>query len=815
MNDLRLAYRHLLKSPGYTCVALCLLALGIGANTALFSFVNSVLLRPLPYPKADRLVAVCESNPTLGWQNYVASVGAFADWRDQNTTFQELAGAMVLGPLAIGNESGSDMVSLASVSANFFPLLGISPLIGRSFLPEEEAPGAGNVVLLGENLWRKRFGADPSLLNKSIRLGDRSVTVVGIMPATLSLFDPVGVEGWDSGFTKCEVWRPLPVNSGLKNQRSYRVLLVLGRLKPGISLAQAQLDLAALARLQAQAYPGSNQGWGATVEPWRKVVVRGARTPMLLLLGAVGLVLLIAAANLASLNLSRFTARQREFSVRVALGEGRYRMVRQLLTESLMLSGLGGVFGLLLAEWCLRVLIRIIPSDLPRADTVGLDGWVLGFTFTISVVVGVVFGLAPAFVFKPGEMAGWLKSDARGTAGSLGGRRLRGWLVASQVALVTILLSGAGLMARSFWRLSVVDPGFRADRLQAVDVSIIGGAYTNGMVRIRAVDSLLASLYNKWGEGNVAAVDGLPLDPGRGNRDIALTAPDGNLKVDPTQKAVAGLRLISPGYFRLMGIPLASGRHFDAGDRAESAPAVIVNEAFVRRYWRDGSPLGQRISSPDFGDLPCTIVGVVRDVKHTSLDSEVGPEVFRPLSQECFSTFSVVMRSTSDAGGVPNIIRDALGGVDRSWPVYNVRPLKGLVDESLGARRFGLVLVMLFSGLALLIALVGVYGLLSCVIAERTREIGIRMAMGAQRSRIQRMVLMEGMRTVAAGAVVGLSSAIALERLLAGFLYQIHPGDPVTMLAVIGLLAGGAVMACWLPACRATRVDPMVALRGD
>ena len=810
-QDVRYSARMLRKNPGFTAVAVLTLALGIGANTALFSIINAVLLRPLPYPESDRLVAVCESNPRLGWDQYVTSMGAFSDWREQSSAFQELAGALVLGPLPVADQAGTEMVHVASVSANFFPLLGIQPILGRQFLAEEETPDSGSAVLLSERLWHARFGANPAILNQTIRLGDRIFTVVGVMPEKLKLFDPSGVRGWDSGFSKSDLWRPLPVNSGLKKQRSYRAFLVLGRLKSGVSLVQAQTEMTTIARQQAQQFPESNAGWGITVQPWNSMVTREAKRPLLLLFGAVGLVLVIATANLANLCLARAAARQREVAVRMALGAGRFRIARQFLAESLLLSCLGGLSGLLPAQGSLRLLVGLIPANVPRTEEITLDGRVLGFTFIASVVVGVLFSLAPILTLWRRDVNIGLKEEARGSTGSAGGHRVRASLVVSQVALVMILLSGAGLLMRSFWRLSAVNPGFRPEHVVAADLPFTGRSYTNGLVRIQAVQALLNRLSDQQRSDSFAAVDGLPLDGGRGNMDIALTSIEGVLPAAPDEKRIAGLRLVSPGYFQTMGIPLSRGRFFSERDNTNATPVVIINEALARRYFPGIDPLGKRMSSPDFG--PCEIIGIIGDVRHAALDASPQPEAFRPLLQQCGFSITLVARSQSPPSRILETMRKARAVVDQNWPIYNERPLQRLVAESLASRRFALLLMELFAGLALLIALVGIYGVLSCVVGERTREIGIRLAVGAQRGDVLGMVLKHGMRSVALGGLVGVVGAFGLTRVLNSLLYEVSATDPLTLAVVSLLMAVMALLACWVPAHRAAKVDPVIALR--
>lgn len=815
MSELRFAFRRIWKTPGFAVVVVVTLALGIGANTAFFSVINSVLIRPLPYPEPGRLVSVCESNPGLGREHSVASMAALADWREHSTAFQELAAATVLGPTAVSGGEGAEMLQVSAVSANFFPLLGVEPLLGRPFLIEEETPAKGDVVLLSERLWRARYGARTDILNQTVTLGDHSFTVVGVMPAALKLFEPSGVQGWERGLSRSDLWRPLPVNSGLRKQRSYRAFLVLGRLKSGVSLIQAATEMKVLAQDQARQFPESNAGWSATVRPWNETIVRESQKPLLLLFGAVGLVLVIATANLANLYLARMTGRRQEIAMRIALGAGRGQVARQFLAESLLLACLGGVCGLLLGHWSLRLLAGLIPADIPRAGEIRLDGWVLAFTFATSLFAGTFFGLAPLPLFWRDVTTGGLKPGDRGTTGGADGHRLRGILVATQVAMAMVLLSGFGLLGRSLWRLSRVDLGFRPERLTAVDVSLSGRDYSERLARVRAVTSLLDTLANRPGGDTFAAVDGLPLDAGRSSMEIALTTIEGTAPPAVDERRIAGLRLVSPGYFQVLGIPLVRGRFFQDRDTTNSTPVTIINEAFARRYFPGMNPLGRRLASPDFGPESCEIVGVVKDIRHAGPDASPTPETFRPLSQDCFSSITLVTRNPGSSSAIVNMVRTAGAAVDRNWPVYNPRMLEQLAGESLAPRRFALLLMGLFAGLALLIAVVGIYGVVSCMVGERTREIGIRLAVGAQRRDVLGMMLKRGMSPVAIGGLVGILSTIGLVVVLRHLFYEIGLIDLPTLAGVVILLAFVSILACWLPARRAACVNPVIALRND
>ena len=742
-------------------------------------------------------------------------MGAFADWRRQNSVFQQLAAATVLGPLPIRGRNGAELVHVGSVSADFFPLLGIQPILGRQFAGDDENPDRGNVVLLSEALWRQRFGADRDILNQSIWMGDRSFTVVGVMPASVKLFDPAGVQGWDNGFGKSDLWRPLPVDSGLRKQRNYRAFFVLGRLKPSTSLAQAQSEMTNIAGQLARDYPDSNTGWTVTVQGWQKTVVRNARLPLVLLMGAVGVVLLIATSNLANLCLARAASRQKELEIRRALGAGRLRLGGQFLTENLLLSGLGGAAGLLFAYWSLRILVGFIPADVPRVGEIALDARALGFTLGAAVMAGALSGLAPIVAFWTREGNISLKSDRRSSTGGVAGRRLRAWLVTSEVALVVVLLSGAGLLTRSLRHLNDVNLGFQPHGLAAVDVLIGGPAYTNELLRIQFVQRLLDRLASSHGFDSSSAVSGLPLDSNRANMDIAVTADDGSPPATLDTKLVAGLHLASPAYFQTMGMRLLAGRFFNARDNVNAPPVAIINETLVRRCFPGQDPLGKNIASPDFGPHPCQIVGVIGDVKQNSLDANAQPAVFRPLLQQCFSDVTLVARSFSAPATTFTAMAKAVAEVDPTWPAYNPRTSDRLVYASLAPRHFALRLMGLFAGLALALAMVGIYGVLSCSVSEGIREFSIRFALGAQPRDVLRLVLMRGMRSVAIGGMIGLAGSCALTRFLGSLLYDVPPVDPLTFCVVLVLMAVVAALACWFPALRAARVDPIRGLNHE
>ena len=810
VQDVRFGVRMLRKHPGFTAAAVATLALGVGANTAVFSVVNAVLLRPLPYDQPDQLVVVSESNPRLGWQQYTVSLANYLDWREQNSVFEDLAAAATGGMATLNSAQEPDQVRTVFISASLFPLLGVKPLLGRSFVAEEEQRGRAEVILLSERLWRDRFGADPNIINQTVQLNGRSFTVVGVMPARLKLFEPSRIQGWEAGVAQADLWRPLVIWPEKLKWRNMREFLVLGRLKPGITTQEAQSQMTAIAQRLEQQFPELNGGWSSAVTPWRQEVTSRSSPALLLLLGAAGLALLIATANLANLVLARFATRRREFAVRAALGAGGFRLARQLLTESVLLSCLGGGVGLLLAHWSLNLLAGFWPPTLPRTEEIGLAVPVFVFAAAVSVLIGIAFGLAPILQFRGGDVNATLKSEGRNSGGGSG--LGRGLLVISEIALVTLLLVSAGLVARSFWRLSEVNPGFNPDQVVALDVSLGGRNYTNGAAMIEFVERLLPRLAETPWAQSAATVNGLPLDLARENMDIAF-AVEGRPPQLLGERLVAGLRQASPRYFATMGIPLAQGRYFNDRDN-RSAPAVaIVNEQFTRRFLPRSNPIGQWISSPDFGPDPCEIIGVIKDVKHAGLNAPATPEVFRPHLQSCFSIMTVVVRTGLKPAEAAAALRQIVAAVDRGVPVYNPRTMAQQVAKAGAAQRFTTLLMGLFACLALGLGVVGIYGVLSAVVAERTQEIGIRMALGAPRRDILISIIARGMKLAGAGAVLGLLGALALTRWLRSLLFEITPTDPLTF-AVVSMIVGGiALLACWLPAWRATRIDPMAALR--
>jgi putative ABC transport system permease protein len=799
-QDLRYGARTLTKNPGFALLAVVTLALGIGANTAIFSVIHAVLLKPLPYPDAERLTWVWLDNRREGIREDITSYPNFEDWRGQNKVFEAMAGVRD-GRFNLTGVGEPEELKGASVSANFFALVGVNPARGRGFAPEEEQEGRDGVVVLSHGLWRRRFGASESIVGQKISLSGRSFDVVGVMPP---------------GFefpAKVELWKPLAPNAQLRSSRNSFWLPVVGRLKPGVTRASAQADMDVIAGRLEQQYPQSNQGYGVNVVPIHEQMVGRLRPTLLVLLAAVACVLLIACANVANLLLVRASVRQKEIALRAALGASRWRVARQLLTESVLLAGLGGALGLLLAHWGLDGFLALVPEDLPRASSIGVDGRVLLFTSGLSLLTGVVFGLVPAWQASKVGLIETLKEGGRGEgAGGVGGRRLRRALVVAEIALALVLLAGAGLMIKSLWRLQQVNPGFNPDRLISMRLSLPRTKYPEGPQvaaffqqlgeRLRAVPGVQAVgatssvMMEKLHNSSTFSVEGRPAEPQGQRLELPFDA-------------------VSNDYFQTMGVPVVRGRAFNEHDKRDGLPVAIINEAMARRYWPNEDPVGKRFTFGDPGPNAqwLTIVGVVGDVKRLGLDTPVRIETYLPHSQATARAMEVVVRTADNPLAMARTLRSAVWEIDKDLPVAEVRTVEQAMSERAAPRRFGMLLLALFAALALVLAAVGIYGVMSYSVAQRTHEIGIRMALGAGRRDVMKMVVGQGMKLALVGVGVGLAGAFALTRLMAGLLFGVSASDPLTFAGVAALLLSLALLACLVPARRAVKVDPMVALR--
>ncbi len=798
-QDLRYGARMLLKNPGFTLIAIVTLSLGIGANTAIFSVINSVLLSALPYPQPEQLAMVWCDNRRQGIPDDITSYPNFVDWRDRNKTFQGMAG-VTDDTYNLTGAGEPEEIRGATVSINFFQLIGVNPMLGRVFTAEEEQPGRNRVVVLSHSLWRRRFGGDPGVLNKTISLSDEPYIIVGIMPPGFQFPE------------NTEIWGPLAPDEGMRGARFGFFLPVVGRLKPGVTRAQAQADLDVVANQIEKQFPDM-AGYGVNVVPVLENTVGPIRRALMILFVAVLFVLLIACANVANLLLARATARQREVAVRAALGAGRWRIVRQLLTESMLLSVLGGALGVLLAWWGLRLLVNLSPANIPRLETIRLDGRVLWFALTLSLVTGLIFGLAPALQTSHLKLSEALKEGARTGAGGGRAQRIRGVFIVAEVALTLALLVGAGLLVRSFWRLQQVNPGFKTDHLLTLRVTLWGSKYRQGgaqrvsfyerlQERLAALPGVVSAsatsdiMLRKLANSASFTIENRPRDPG----ELALELP-----IDRVQ----------PNYFQTMGIQLLQGRAFTAQDSRESTRVSIVNETFVKRYFPNEDPVGKRFTFGGGGPNArwITIVGVVRDTKRQGIDQPVRIESWMPLAQMPSGSMDVVLRTTGDPLALSNAVREAVWSLDRDLPIPSIRTMEQILSERVAQQRLNMLLLGLFAMVALILAAVGIYGVMNYTVTQRTNEIGIRIALGAQSGDVIGLVLKQGMALTLVGVAIGLIATFAMTRLMASLLFGVSARDPITFAAIAALLTGVALVACWIPARRATKVDPMVALR--
>jgi putative ABC transport system permease protein len=802
-QDTRYALRMLRKSPGFTAVAILTLALGIGANAVIFSAVNGVLLRPLPYPNSNRLAQVWSTNPhTNRWGDWV-SYPDFVDWRAQNKVFAGLVAYRTWLTNITGGDH-PDALFAVLASSNLFSVLQSQPLLGRTFLPDEDKPGHNFVVVLSDALWRSRFGSDPHLVGKAVAINGESYTVIGIMPPgfRFPLDLPKGLVP--------SVWLPLGLDPSQSDRGSHNYRVV-GRLRPGVTPSQAQADMEAIARNLAQEY-GADQNLGIKVAGLEENVTSEVRPALLVLLGAVGLVLLIACANVGNLLLSRAVARQREVALRLAIGAKRSRIVKQMLTESLLLALIGGGVGLLLGFQGLSFLIQLAPN-VPRLHESTVDGRVLIFCLLLSVGTGVLFGLVPAFQASRIELSETLKQSGPGRRlGS--GPRLRGMFAVAETALALMLLVGAGLLIRSFVRLSNVELGFNPQNVLTAMTMLPQSRYSVPMGQAAFFKEAIRRIEALPGVESVAAADSVPL----------LTNDAGSVSVEGQPEPAPGAPWIqaerpkvTPGYFRAMGIPLLRGRTFTWADNETSLPVAMVSEAAAQLYWPNDDPIGKRISVDEgeesAGIVWRQVIGVVGDVRQDGLADKVRPAVYTPLSQLPVPFAALIVKSRIDSRSLADPMRRQVMLVDKDQPLFSIQTMQDVVADSVSNRAFQTVLLGLFAAVAMTLAIIGIYGVISHSNAQRTHEIGIRMALGAQRRDVMRLILVQGARLALVGIAIGLLAAFGLTRLMASLLYGISPSDPLTFAIVAIVLLGVALLACYIPARRAMRVDPMVALR--
>jgi putative ABC transport system permease protein len=802
LQDLRYGLRGLLKRPGFTVVAVVTLALGIGANTAIFSLVSAVLVRPLKYKDPQRLVMVWEDNSAIGFPRDTPASGNYADWKAQNRVFEDMAAIEERDYDLAGDGAEPEKISAFAVTSNFFPLLGATPARGRNFTAEEDKPGGAKVAVISDGLWRRRFGG-AEVVGRDIMLNGEKYTVVGVMPRGFQFESPsVGV------------WVPIAFTPELLANHGRHYLEVVARLKPGVTVEQADADIKNIMSGIVAAHPEqAPQGMTAVVVPLHEQLTGDVRQPLLMLLVAVALVLLIACANVAGVLLSRAASRQREIAVRAALGASRWRIVRQLLTESLMLGIVGGALGTLLALWSFAFLQQLIPEGMRETTALGLDATVLAFTLFVSLLAGVVFGLAPALQASKTDLHDTLKQGGRSSSG---GRRLRGAFVVAQVALALMLLVGAGLLIQTLYRLRNQYAGLRPEGVLTVRTQLATERYGEQSRRVDFYERVLARVKSQPGVVAAAYTTSIPLVWKGGGNGLTLEGK----QAAPGVKWSANHRQISTDYFRAMNIPLRDGRGFEERDDESSAPVAIVNETMARAYWPGESAVGRRfkIGGPN-SDAPwMTVVGVVADVRQMGVDAPVKAEMYMPYRQtadfaDFFGPRDLVVRTTVAPQSIVPAVRQAVHEVDPYQPVSDVRTMDEVLGRETEQRRTGMILLTAFAALALLLSALGIYGVLSYFVVQHTQEIGVRMALGAQTSDVLRLVVGKGMRLALAGVAVGIAGALALARLMRSLLFEVNAADPLTFFAIALLLSLVALLACYVPARRATKVDPMVALR--
>lgn len=799
LQDLRYGFRRLLKSPGFTAIAVLALALGIGASSAIFSVVNAVLLSPLPFRDSDKLMMVWGTQPQLDMAPF--SPADFLDLRDQNHVFEHIA-AYKAQSLNLTGSDEPERIRGAVISASFFSLLNVKPLLGRGFFPEEEEAGNNQVVVVSHGLWQRRFGSNPSLVGQTLTLNAKSYMVIGIT----SLNDQF--PSW------ADVWIPLAFDANETKLRDTHYLNVLARLKPEVTIEQAQADMDIIASRLEQEYPASNTGIGTRLISLQDQIVGSIRPSLLILLGAVGFVLLIACANVANMLLARSAARQREMSIRAALGASRSRVVRQLLTESVVLAFIGGAFGLLMAIWGIKLLITVSPGTIPRVGEIGIDGSVLAVTFLLSIITGVIFGLAPALQISKPNLNVTLKEGGRSSTQGAGRRSLNSLLVVLEVALALVLLIGAGLMIKSFLRLQKVNPGFDPNNVLTMQVALPRFKYSDVNHRAAFYQQVLERMKNLPGVQSSGAITSLPLS---GNNSSTSFVIEGREMPAAVEKPLSEYRTISPDYFRAMSIPLLKGREFNELDHEKASGVVIINETMARRFFPNEDPIGKRLGlsgPPDWRE----IVGVVGDVKDLGLDAEPKPESYMPYLQSSlsyleYSSMVLVIRTAADPTSMVPTLRGVIQAVDRDQPIYNVKTMEQYLSESISQQQFNTLLLIIFGVVAIVLATIGIYGLMAYSVAQRTHEIGIRMAMGAQHSDVLKLVVGQGMILGLIGVTIGLVAAFALTRVLSSLLYQVSATDPFTFIGLSLLLVTVAMVASYIPAYRATKIDPIIALR--
>ncbi len=804
-QDLRFGIRTLIKSPGFAIVALLTLALGIGANSAIFSVVNSILLRPLAYKNPEQLVTINHNYIKI---NLKASVSVFGykHYCDNAKSFESIA-ALTGWAANLTGEGEPERLTGQSVTANFFQTLGVEASQGRTFATGEDSEGKNRVLVLSHGFWQRRFGGDPNILNKTLSLNGENYTVVGVMPEGFQFGREMGMI--------IDLWRPIAFTpqqlspDGITNE----FLMVIGRLRQGVTQQQAQTEMHSIAaNLRQQYMQGADAtNWDLLVTSLRELVVGDIRLMLWIVMLVVGFVLLIACANVANLLLARAAARQKEIAVRTALGAGRWRIIRQLLTESVLLSVVGGAFGLLIGYWGVKALIALNEDRIPRANEISLDWRVMLFTFGVSILTGILFGIVPAIQTTKTDLHETLKEGGRSAAAATK-HWVRSVLVVTEIALALAVLIGAGLLVKSFMRVQEVNPGFNPQGLLTMSLSLPDFKYSEAPQRANFYKQLINDLRPLPGVQSAGAVSVLPLSGGGSSGSFRIEGRD----VPRGQSSPHGARwAATPDYFKTLGIPIVSGRYFEERDTADGHQVVIIDQALAAKYWPNEDPLGKRIVFEGTRDNPNwrEIVGIVGHVKHTDLEGESRAQYYIPHQQRAQPSMTVVLRTGGDPNALASAARNAVSNLDRELPVFRVRTMDQFVADSMTQRRFALLLIGIFAGLALLLAAIGLYGVMAYSVTQRTHELGLRMALGAQAADVLKLVVKQGMLLAGIGLIIGIVGAFFLSRLMKTLLFNVSATDPMIFAAIAATLAAVALLACFFPARRATKVDPMVALR--
>jgi putative ABC transport system permease protein len=799
LNDLRYALRQLIKAPGFTAVAILTLALGIGACTAIFSVVNVVLLRPLNYPEPDRIVSIRETNLPQ-FPVFSVSPPNYLDWEKQTKSYEYLA-AYTGADLNLTGDGEPQQLSGLKATAHYFDVYGVKPILGRMWLPEEDAQGKDHVVVLSYHFWQRVFGGAADVVGRSIQLNGEPYTVVGIAQVGFGLA------------SKVEAWTPLAFKpeETANSARGDHYINVVGRLRPGVTVAQARAELELLATQLAKQYPDSNKGWGIFLMLSQDYIVRDVKPVLYTLLGAVGCVLLIACANLANLLLARASARSREISIRAALGASRGRLVRQLLTESVVLAVGGGVAGVILARWGLDALLALAPSSLPRISEIHLDSGVLIFSLALSIITGLVFGIAPAWLAARADVNEALKQGTRGSTEGGARGRLRSALVVLEVTFALVLLGGAGLLARSFMQLAHVDPGFTPENATLLQLSLPQKKYAMPEQQTAFADALLERVKVLPGVQWAGITHSMPLLGGY----VLTFSIEGRPPIAPSDQPSASYYAVTPDYFRAMGIRLIRGRTFTPRDDAKAPRVAIINEAFARQFFPNEDPIGKRIDIDLGPDAWREIVGIVGDIKQNGPDQATSAQSYEPFAQKPFNSIDLIIRTKGAPAALLGALRPAVYAVDKDQPIGVIRPLEEIMADSIARQRFAMTLLSVFSLVALVIAAVGIYGVMAYNVVQRTGEFGIRMALGAQQGDVLRLVLAQGGKLIGIGLVVGLAATLAASRAMGSMLFNTSAQDPLTLSMITLLLGAVALIACLLPANRATKVNPIEALRAE